>query len=573
MDVRYKNALLRLKNIYSDNQLAVMLDLSHGAVVGRMLSFKRSNYSEKILSIDETIRNGADPRQLLFGAWCTRYLDNVNGLTVRKLREKYEVSVESIGEVLWKNKSVGQNVTAYESATAIMPNSMYARLLKVLEVITNRSLCTEAEVLREKASNRQLFEQKQVLKFMRLSNRVPSIVGLIKPLKNLVGSKEQIRIAKELKSKFKNVFIGVKLLPKKFKGVRARDIDILVVTSTEIIAVEVKAWKNMRRTTFNRRLRDTNIKLRATHKAHYELTNMWCILAHTTISDAWKRRFEINGNSLLNLGDVIRPSSEELCMKSRINIPNIDMRRHYFSDRRRRAFKDSRVVYLRNLRRLRNLSLSDMCFAMFSDRSKNKNVLAGIETGRRKCSRLRKEYTRVLQPISLDDDVKIRQMIKNELKKWDGASLFPMAIGLVRNQISNPLETLLANKLMRNGYKVAINVLINDMALSRMTENNHHPEADVVGKKGDKYVVVACKDGRRSNRNQFIVAVKRDIERLSQWLEDMEFSEAIMAIAADLSEVSIFNIKRYAETNNVRLEVMECSKLEPLESRVGLQGQ
>ena len=73
---KWKNALDSLKNIYSNNQIAVVLGLSHGAVSHRLKHFNYSSYGEKILKINNKLSNQEDPRTVFFLEWCGRLLKN-----------------------------------------------------------------------------------------------------------------------------------------------------------------------------------------------------------------------------------------------------------------------------------------------------------------------------------------------------------------------------------------------------------------------------------------------------------------------------------------------------------------
>ncbi len=558
MNDNWKTALLRLRDIYSDNQLAVMLGLSHGAVAGRLMKFDESDYASRILQILSDIEAGQDPRLILFKSWSDRYVSNINALVIRKLRELYKIPVQAIGQSIWKNVTFGQNITAYESGTDIMPNKLFEVIFSAIEKITKKSLTPDEEYFRSKAERADLLEQRQVLKFKAFSDRAPAITKLILPMANLCGSVEQIRVADELKNKFGGVFIGAKLLPRKFKGVREKDIDVVILTDNDVVAVEVRAWKCMRRSTLNRRLGSTNVYLRAIRAQYPEITKTICVMANLVVSESRKELFRSNGNQILGINDILNLRFNEERPAQLTLLPTTNQRINLFRANRLRAFKDQEIVHFRNLRRAAGVSLSDICLDLFGTRDKNKNLMAGIETGRNKRPRsLWKIYKESLdsKAVCLDN---VAQLIKEENERWELASAFPMVVGLMTNQNNgNSLENAVKQKLIRNGYAVVTNTLVNDAMLSKSI-SGHHPEADIIGNKEDKYTVVSCKDGRNANRNQFIVSVKREIEKLSQWLEDMEFNEAIVAIAAELGDVPLANLNRYASDNNVRLEVVSC---------------
>jgi len=127
-----------------------------------------------------------------------------------------------------------------------------------------------------------------------------------------------------------------------------------------------------------------------------------------------------------------------------------------------------------------------------------------------------------------------------------------MVVGLA-NESNYNLENVLYKKLKKQGYKVLKNALINDKNLSRMTLNFHHPEADIITKKDDFYTLISCKETFNEQKNtQFLLECKSEIDKISKFY-DMEFSKIILAVKADLTNITWKNLENYAKEKNVEL--------------------
>lgn len=551
--MNWKVALNRLKCIYSSNQLNIILNTSHGVVAGRLDKFSKSDYEKRIILTGKKIID-IDSREILFEAWSERYLNNVNALVCKNLRENHGITLGQMGESIWHNRCSGINISSYENGTNLMPDSLFERIFESISSITVEPIENEEKNIRKKAKNFQLPEQKQIIQFRKVGS-LKSVTKLLYPAKNLAASEDHITVFNCLKHLFNNTFIGVKILPHNFKGKREKDIDVLAMKNQNIVAIEVKGWKDIKWSTLNRKLRHANVSLRALRNQYPEIDKTVCIVPNIKISVSWKDKFRQNNNLLID-GEAWNKDIDynSFCLNNATHCKTKDMRKKLLVENKNKMFKDKEIVFLRNLRKSLNISLRKVCTDIFIDPLNYKNVLATIETGKRQYPNIRDKYRTYLLSKRTYDDSNVKELISTEEKRWKDVFNFPMAIGLASSPtLGEEFERKMESILSKNGFETLRNVIIEDRYLSKSSKNNHHPEADILYKKNGKYIIVSCKDNVNANVNQSVVSIKREIEQISQWMSDIGFSKGIVAVRSNFPLKTWENLELYARENKVEL--------------------
>lgn len=606
MEQNWKNSLMELREGYSDNQIAVLLGLSHGAVAGRMLRFGKTGYHKPLSEIYERIKKGEDRRKIFFEKWCERVNENKYGMLYRFMRESLGLTDKEIFKAVFgsdKKLVSFANLCSYANNTNIMPRKLYEKI--VFGMRQSGYSFDENKILKD-------YEllKKQIQKFTEkeLKHRCPSIIKLFLTSNNLKGTEAEILVYKKIKELYIDCFMGA-TLTKNFK--KRDDVDILVFDQKRVMVIEVKGFRNIKGNTLRRRLKWTLSRLRRLKMQYPEIGKTICILPFIDISKEWKHKFNSKDTILIDKSEFetldrgrlesrnrtifqsyyslggwlnkwkLSHSTLEILLKDTEYFRNVrnmarpeykiekatstlqyvdslikkhEPRKLHFMINKKAYFYDKEIEFWRNVRKVNGISLSQISKDLFGNPIKNKNRLATLETGKRSLKWLKNLYIEYLKKRTnnkeLDDKIKSR--MKYDKERWELAEDFPMIVGLVESK-EDRLEKKIASLLMDKCYKVITNALINDKSLSKMTLNFHHPEADVIGLKRNEFIVVGCRDFSKCNSSQFIVSAEAEIDTLAEWMEDGEFTKAVFAVAANISEEGWKTLETYAKSQNVEL--------------------
>ena len=496
----WKSALDNLKEIYSDSQIAVMLGLSHSAVVGKLNKFSYTSYEKQILDINNKLDNN-HPQILFFKNWCNRLLKNDYALTYRAIRQSLQKSNKSLG----LSKSY-RNLTNYENNTNIMPKKVF---MKFLDYLKENNIKYEKESLR----SYKFFVKKQVKEFIdnKFYLLCPSILRILPYMKTVEGIAKEYEIYDDIKKIYQNTFLGC-IFSKDLK--KTDNLDILVFNNKEIIVFEIKDFKQVT-SCIRRRINETNNRLKILRESYKEITKTIVILPSVNVSKEIKEKFLRNSNIILDKTDyncflrnkkinsfvmlknkgitnvqdwlkkvnissymlellfgmnnirtsirnILRPEYNFIKITSRLNeiekiLNKYDKRQLHFLINKFASLRDREIVFLRNLRKAEGISLSDICFDLFNNKNKNKNKLASIESGKKKLKWLKKEYKKyILSRANNNLKSKAKFLIKEENIRWKIAKDFPMIVGL-SNYTNNELENYVLNFLAKREYKTIKN--------------------------------------------------------------------------------------------------------------------
>ena len=598
LNENWREALHNLRTEYSDAQIAILLGLSHSAVTGRLDTFVYTSYEDKILDITKKLRTNSSQR-VLFIEWCNRVVKNDYALSYRAIRQYLKLSNKKLEFLKGKRE-----LSSYENGTNIMPKHIYTEFLEYLQ---NKGIVYDKRYV----INYKKFIKKQINEFItkKLYLRCPSLISILPHINTTDGIGKEYQVYEEIKKTFPNTFLGC-TFAKDLR--RKKDIDILTLDGEEVIAIEVKDFRKYK-TTLRRRLRELNASLRMLRKDYKEVTKTIAIVPSINISKEIKSQFEKNNNLLLDKKDFQLFLNRKLIKKEKslgeeevnnvrawltkfnissymlqllfqmhnlnIYVANILKKRYNFSkvinhlkfiesvlekyNKRQLHFlinkyaslNDKEIIFLRNFRRIAGESLSDLCSTMFNDRNKNKNKLARLESGKIRLKWLRKRYKDHLTSHVTHKDliIKTKKAVIEDQRRWETAEEFPMVVGLKYNN-HNELENYVAKTLRKRGYKIAKNALFNNKDLTKMTLNFQHPEADIITKKGDSYTLISCKQALKKPKNsQFYVSLKAEIDKLSEYVDDVDFSKAILVVKADLVPQTWKTLNDYVRDKNITI--------------------
>jgi len=591
----WREALHNLKNEYSDAQIAVLLGLSHSAVAGRLDTFSYTSYESKILDINKKLNTHSSQR-ILFMERCNRILKNEYALSYRAIRQYLKLSNKKL-----KFLNGGIDLGSYENGTNIMPQHIYT---KFLDYLKNNNITYDKKYV----SDYKKFVKKQINEFIskKFYLKCPSLISMFPHISTTDGIEKEYEVYKQIKKIHPNTFLGC-TFSKDLK--RMDDIDLIIIDNEDLIAIEVKDFKKYNMN-LRRRLRGLNSTLRRLKKDYGEITKTIVILPSINISKSIKDQFEKNNNLVLDKKDFylflngklikgaesqneevnnvrewltkFNISSYMLQLLFRMHNIDIDVRnilkkdykfnkvakpltfiesildkyskrQIHFLINKYASLNDKEIFFLRNLRMVAGISLSDLCLELFNDKNKNKNKLARIETGKCILKWLKKKYKDYLTTNITNKDLitKAKKAAIEDQRRWEVAEEFPMVVGLKYNN-PNELENYVAKTLRKRGYKLIKNALFENKDLTKMTLNFQHPEADVIVKRNNSYILISCKQALKKPKNsQFYVSLKAEIDKLSEYLDDVDFSNAILAVKADLVPQTWKTLNDYVQDKNI----------------------
>ncbi|MEM7818938.1 MAG: diphthine synthase [Candidatus Aenigmatarchaeota archaeon] len=535
--MNWEKQLNELLKIYSLKDLALVLSISESRIREYLKSKRVPQLKTqlKIKNLLQSIQLGTDPRQIYFNSWSKKV--KTYNLWLRSLRETLGMGVEKIAHALNVSPTY---INRYESGEIKIPQSLGKKLEKFLYKRADQEVIRKAKELLK-------FRIAQIVRVKKLAEKINCITKLIP---SFYRDRNYGSIYDILNVEFGNVFFGVEIsLPILKDGKYV--LDALVVNS-EVFGFEIKTYESINH--IEHKL-DTVYNKLIHLKLLFPNIKFGLIVPFINVGEELKRKFRNAGLILLDASTDVSKIKElekeendifkKLSYRQMIIIlekegikfqqKNLNSKWNYlyrffkkesnekerlleiikrrldekgqkllFEINKELAFKNKKIVFLRNCRKILGLSLKDVSSSI----DVSPWHLSSLEKGMEDSEVTIKKYENfITQRINLlrDNNLfhhKLKLSIRREKERWDKASFFDFVVNL-REENDNVFEKRVFCLLESKGITVVRNVEVSDKKIS-VRYGGRFPEIDIVAKYEGTQYLIFCKNTQSTRASELL---------------------------------------------------------------------